>query len=89
LVGYIYKITNTVNNHIYIGKHQFDKPYIDKNYKGSGSALLEAYKKYGIDNFEMIVSMIAAEVLKKLPEDTSGCTKKIMIIYLKEQWKYD
>lgn len=53
--GYIYKVTNLINGHMYIGKHKFNKPYIDSHYKGSGSALLDAYNKYGIDNFEIIV----------------------------------
>lgn len=47
--GYIYKITNKLNNKIYIGKRE--KPYFDKNYWGSGKYLINAYKKYGKENF--------------------------------------
>lgn len=53
--GYIYKITNQINGHYYIGKHKFSKPYLDKKYKGSGSILKKAYEKYGFDNFEITI----------------------------------
>ena len=45
----IYKITNNVNNKIYIGKHQTE----DKNddYIGSGKILKRAIEKYGLDKF--------------------------------------
>lgn len=50
--GYIYMITNNVNGHMYIGKHKFNKPYLDKSYWGSGTVHLQnAYNKYGKDNF--------------------------------------
>ena len=53
--GYIYKITNKINGHYYIGQHEFHHPWLDKKYKGSGSALWLAYKKYGIENFDTII----------------------------------
>jgi hypothetical protein len=46
----IYKITNLINNKIYIGKHQSKK--IDDGYMGSGKHLEHAISKYGIDNFK-------------------------------------
>mgnify|MGYP003644093940 CR=1 FL=1 len=46
----IYKITNTVNNKIYIGQHQTEK--LDDGYMGSGTYLKRAKLKYGIDKFE-------------------------------------
>jgi hypothetical protein len=44
---YIYKITNNVNGHWYIGKTNGRDP----NYMGSGKILKQAYGKYGKDNF--------------------------------------
>ena len=49
MFGYIYKITNTLNNKIYIGKRE--KSSLDENYWGSGKHIKYAIKKYGTDNF--------------------------------------
>lgn len=50
--GYVYVYTNKINGHMYIGKHRFSKPYIDLNYKGSGTRHWKsALEKYGWDNF--------------------------------------
>ena len=46
----IYKITNVLNNKIYIGKHKTDN--INDEYMGSGKILFEALKKYGLNNFK-------------------------------------
>lgn len=43
----IYKITNSINGKIYIGKDEFDNPL----YFGSGKLIKRAIKKYGLDNF--------------------------------------
>ena len=45
----IYKITNNVNNKIYIGKHQTENK--DDEYMGSGKILKRAVEKYGLDKF--------------------------------------
>jgi len=44
----IYKITNTQNNKIYIGKDTSSCP----NYFGSGKLIKQSIKKYGINNFK-------------------------------------
>jgi len=43
----IYKITNIINNKVYIGKNVT----CDKNYYGSGTHIKNAIKKYGKNNF--------------------------------------
>ena len=45
----IYKITNTVDNKIYIGKHQTN--CVDDGYMGSGILLRRAQIKHGLENF--------------------------------------
>lgn len=47
--GCIYKITNIINNKIYIGQHFSND--VNDNYFGSGIALRRAIKKYGRKNF--------------------------------------
>lgn len=46
---YTYKITNKINNKIYIGSHYGE---LQDNYFGSGKAILKAIKKYGKENFK-------------------------------------
>lgn len=53
MFGYIYKITNLVNSKIYIGKHQATS--FDDGYWGSGKLINRAYKKYGRNNFTMVL----------------------------------
>lgn len=45
----IYKITNKINNKIYIGKHQTHD--LNDSYAGSGKLLRRAQRKHGIENF--------------------------------------
>jgi group I intron endonuclease len=59
----IYKITNLVNDKIYIGQDKNNKP----EYLGSGKLLHLAFKKYGIENFkkEIIEECESKEELDK------------------------
>lgn len=52
MFGYIYETTNLVNGKTYIGKKQGE---FDKTYYGSGMILQHALKKYGRENFEVVV----------------------------------
>lgn len=47
---YLYRITNKVNNKVYVGCHETDN--LNDGYLGSGKAIKLAIKKYGIDNFK-------------------------------------
>lgn len=48
---YIYKITNTINNKIYIGKSTDSRNHKKISYYGSGLLIGRAIEKYGISNF--------------------------------------
>lgn len=51
MYGYIYKITNLINNKQYIGQHASE--IFDNKYFGSGKLLIKAIKKYGKENFKV------------------------------------
>ena len=47
---YVYQITNIINQKIYVGVHKSNSP--NDGYMGSGTAIIRAIKKYGIENFQ-------------------------------------
>lgn len=47
---YVYQITNTLNDMIYVGVHKSTDP--NDSYMGSGVHIKNAIKKYGIENFK-------------------------------------
>lgn len=49
-IGYIYLTTNLVNGKRYVGQHLATE--FDTKYKGSGTAMKNAFNKYGWDNFD-------------------------------------
>ena len=65
----IYKITNIVNNKIYIGKHKTNN--INDNYLGSGKVLQRAVKKYGRDKFlkEVLYIFDTEESMNNMEKD--------------------
>lgn len=80
-MGYIYKITNQLNNKVYIGqtikttqkrfsqhKNNYDKPYF------SQLLLYKAFKKYGIENFSF-------EEIEQVPNENLDEREKYWIQY--------
>ena len=53
MYGYVYLTENMVNGKRYIGQHRSTK--FDTNYYGSGVAFYRAFKKYGKENFKVII----------------------------------
>jgi len=49
MYGYVYKITNIINNKIYIGKRQSET--FDEHYFGSGTIMKKVLEKYSKENF--------------------------------------
>ena len=52
----VYKITNLLNDKIYIGVHKTENP--NDSYYGSGVAIKEAIKKHGKENFRKDILFI-------------------------------
>lgn len=59
---FIYKTTNLVNTKFYVGMHSTEN--LEDGYRGSGTILWHAIKKYGIENF-------VTEILQFFPDRSS------------------
>lgn len=79
----IYKITNQINNKIYIGKHQTKD--LNDNYMGSGKLLVAAIKKYGIENFKKEILFVFDNELEMNSKEAELVTKK----FVKESNNYN
>lgn len=71
-MSYIYLVTNKLNGKQYVGQHKYDGVGIDPKYMGSGVALLNAYEKYGIENFSM-------ELLEECPDEDLNPLEQLYI----------
>ena len=63
-MGFIYKITNNLNQHCYIGQTSRDyqirweehkKDAFDNSFTGYNFILYKAFRKYGIENFSFSI----------------------------------
>jgi len=55
---YVYKITNIINNKIYVGIHYGE---LNDLYYGSGKSIIKAVKKYGRENFTKEILVIGED----------------------------
>lgn len=67
---YIYKITNNINNKIYIGKSTDSRPHKKISYYGSGLLIGRAIEKYGISNF-------TKEIIDECLDNDELCEKEM------------
>lgn len=68
---YLYKITNLVNNKIYVGVHKTED--INDGYMGSGKVIRSAIEKYGIENFKK-------DILETFQDDKSMYAREKEIV---------
>jgi len=74
---YVYKITNLLNDHYYIGKRKHVDPVNDK-YMGSGSAIKQAIIKHGLDNFHKTIITVFDNEADAYTLEASLVTKTVV-----------
>jgi group I intron endonuclease len=79
MIGYIYRTTNKINGKTYIGK-KHKQIFVD-SYYGSGIVISSAIKKYGKENFEVVLIATADSL-----EDLNLLERQFI---LNEQPKYN
>ena len=73
---YLYRITNLLNNKIYIGIHATDN--INDNYMGSGKLIKQAIKKYGKENFKKEILQYFDNAIDMLNAEAKVVTKEFV-----------
>lgn len=76
--NYVYRITNKINNKVYIGMHSTDN--LEDGYMGSGIVLKRAQKKYGIDNFTKEILQMFDTRAEALEYEASIVTKEFIAL---------
>jgi hypothetical protein len=72
----VYKITNTVNNKIYIGIHSTNN--LEDGYLGSGVCIIRAIKKYGETNFKRDIIHFCNSSQEALDKEAEIVTKEFI-----------
>lgn len=79
MIYYIYKITNILNNHFYIGRRAYKGINIDEDqYFGSGKRLKLAIKKYGKENFIKTIIKICDSEKDLIESEKSLVTEELV-----------
>jgi len=74
----IYKVTNTINKKVYVGKDTHD----DEDYLGSGTLIKRAVKKYGKHNFRKEI-LARCETIDELNTQEIDCIAHLDCIHPK------
>lgn len=73
---YIYKITNLITGHYYIGAHSASDLF--DGYMGSGVFIKKAIRHYGINNFEKVIIKNCKSVKEKWFWERKLLTEKVI-----------
>jgi group I intron endonuclease len=73
----IYKLTNLINNKIYIGSHKTKN--VNDNYMGSGKYLKYAQEKYGVENFKKEILYIFDNAIDMYAKEAEMVNKDFLI----------